>query len=794
MALTPLDDLQIKISVETEGAIKSIKKLADSIKTLSTTKIDTSNVKKLVTEISQLDKTSAGLHNLAKDLSAIASAMKTFTVPKGLATDMNNLIRNFGSAEDALYKTGSNRGVSGASRTIDSLVENLTRLNEVGNSLDGLSNIADRLGDIADQGSRLTGISRDITNVRRAVESASQSGQNMSGLAVRMEQIMDSAASAEDSLYNFGNATPSVEGLGNAVNDASRCVDDVCQSCESAADALDRAGNEAEKTGKRFDRAAKGGISNFFASIKRIAMYRAIRSALKFLSAAIKEGFEMFVTWDKEQNNYMAGTALNVDKLTEKWTILKGQIGALGGALFNGLAPIITWVVEQITKLVDLLQMVIRSLQGEYSYYRLIYKSAKATTGQAKELKRILFGFDELNVLNSPSGSGGTSGGGSWIYNEIPIENKFLNSIADASNKLRDFFGISKDGQKTIGSLVGVLGLLLGAKAIGGLISAIPRLISLFKGKNQALADQSRATEVETGKVLGLAGAFGVGLAAAKKLKDYFDTNPMNAKVGMAVDYSQMSTIPTVITAFEVFLKANPLTVVLTAPFKALASAFESFRNNIQTFFNNNPISIATQAAGGAVTGKGYKTGSLAKNFADPLAASYAADARNISQTVSQAMSYAFEEYEATGWRSEWLGTDTAKTVAALGVGTLGTAIAAVAGVGAALAEFFSSLGLQSILGFANGGTPDVGTLFYAGEAGAEVVANMGHSTGVMNVDQMEAAVANGNVEVINAIYAMANMVVGAVNNKNFDVYMDAQKVGKSVSQYQLNYARSMGV
>lgn len=793
MALTPLDDLQIKISVETEGAIKSIKKLADSIKTLSTTKIDTSNVNKLVTEISQLDKSSAGLHNLAKDLSAIASAMKTFTVPKGLATDMNNLIRNFGSAEDALYRTGSNRGVSGASRTIDSLVENLTRLNEVGNSLDGLSNIADRLGDIADQGSRLTGISRDITNVRRAVESASQSGQNMSGLAVRMEQIMDSAASAEDSLYNFGNATPSVEGLGNAVNDASRCVDDVRDSCESAAEALDRAGDEAEKTGKRFDRASKGGLSNFFASIKRIAMYRAIRSALKFLTNAVKEGFEMFATWDREQNNYMAGTALNVDRLTEKWTILKGQIGALGGALFNSLAPVITWVVEQLTKLVDLLQMVIRSLQGEYTYYRLIYQSAKATTGQAKELKRILFGFDELNVLPSLSGGGGGGGEGSWIYEELPINSAFLNFLADGSNKLRDFLGLSKDGQRIVGGLAAAIGGLLGIKAFGGLLGLLPRLISGFRDKNKVLQDQTTNTANEVVKVGALAAAFGTALAGAKSLKGYLDTNPMQTNIRTAVDMSGANALLTGLSVIQAFVQANPITVAMTAPFRAMASAFEGFRNNIQTFFNNNPISIAAQAAGGAVTGKGYKTGSLAKNFADPLAASYAADARNMSQTVSQAMSYAFEEYEATGWRNEWLGTDTAKTVAALGVGALGTAIAAVAGVGAALAEFFSSLGLKSILGFANGGTPDVGTLFYAGEAGAEVVANMGHSTGVMNVDQMEAAVANGNVEVINAIYAMANMVVGAVNNKNFDIYMDAQKVGKSVSQYQYNVARQYG-
>ena len=42
------------------------------------------------------------------------------------------------------------------------------------------------------------------------------------------------------------------------------------------------------------------------------------------------------------------------------------------------------------------------------------------------------------------------------------------------------------------------------------------------------------------------------------------------------------------------------------------------------------------------------------------------------------------------------------------------------------------------------GAIPNDGSLFVANERGAEVVANMGRSTGVMNTDQMEAAVANG--------------------------------------------------
>jgi hypothetical protein len=100
-----------------------------------------------------------------------------------------------------------------------------------------------------------------------------------------------------------------------------------------------------------------------------------------------------------------------------------------------------------------------------------------------------------------------------------------------------------------------------------------------------------------------------------------------------------------------------------------------------------------------------------------------------------------------------------------------------------------SELGL-----FASGGSiENNGTLFVAGEAGAEVVADMGSRTGVMNVDQMEAAVANGNIGVINAIYGMANAIVKAVNEIDPDITLDGQSLANKMYQYNKNAATRYG-
>ena len=95
---------------------------------------------------------------------------------------------------------------------------------------------------------------------------------------------------------------------------------------------------------------------------------------------------------------------------------------------------------------------------------------------------------------------------------------------------------------------------------------------------------------------------------------------------------------------------------------------------------------------------------------------------------------------------------------------------------------------------FASGGSiENDGTLFIAGEAGAEIVADMGGRTGVMNTDQMEAAVANGNINVVNAIYGMANMIVKAVESIDTDVVLDGESMADAMYYYNKQAANRHG-
>ena len=90
--------------------------------------------------------------------------------------------------------------------------------------------------------------------------------------------------------------------------------------------------------------------------------------------------------------------------------------------------------------------------------------------------------------------------------------------------------------------------------------------------------------------------------------------------------------------------------------------------------------------------------------------------------------------------------------------------------------------GMAAIPAFAEGGMPSIGSLFWAGENGAEVVANMNGGTGVMNIEQMREAIRDGMLE--------AMSVKSGDGKTELHVYLDSREIKYGQSRL----ARAMGV
>jgi hypothetical protein len=182
--------------------------------------------------------------------------------------------------------------------------------------------------------------------------------------------------------------------------------------------------------------------------------------------------------------------------------------------------------------------------------------------------------------------------------------------------------------------------------------------------------------------------------------------------------------------AIEYFQEGDTASGIFAIGLGVLAGAFLLLKNATE-------LSI--------LSGKGF-----IKFFATNVLPHFAILGAGIMVLVSGLMQFisAWDEMDSVG---KWIGllVSLAAAITAVAVAlhfSSGNWVMAL-GIGAAVAGagLMVTTQLAQVEKFADGGLPNKGSLFIAGEAGAELVTNMGGGqSGVMNMEQLEQAVARG--------------------------------------------------
>lgn len=180
--------------------------------------------------------------------------------------------------------------------------------------------------------------------------------------------------------------------------------------------------------------------NKFVSSLGRIAIYRLIRSALKEISKAIKEGVQNLYQWGQAwQNTYSSAAKFveSMDKLATAFLYLKNSIGAAVSPLIDVVAPVIDALVDKFVALTNAINQALAALSGAGVWRRALkyqYTYAEAAGLTAKALKRTVLAFDELNKLDDKNKGG--SGDGldySKMFEEVPVDD-WLAKILDSSS------------------------------------------------------------------------------------------------------------------------------------------------------------------------------------------------------------------------------------------------------------------------------------------------------------------------------------------------------------------------
>lgn len=378
MANESLDTLQLNITQTTEGVDAQIDRLATALERLATASNGLRFNTQAATEYARaIDRINSAAIRAARSIENLNNAGGTITPPQ---TTQSPVIDMSGysfptptqtAAVDTSAITASSEATTTAARDFESATTAVTgfttSISNLSTALSGvntrLTNLSTRLGEVAGNADRATG----------SISSLSQTTTSYGNAAT--------------------GATTSSNHFGGALQQTTRRQREYSRASETA----------TKSTGK------------FFSSIKRIAVYRAIRTALRAITTAFKNGldymYEFSSTTDGKFKNSM-------DEIASSAKYLSNSLGAMLVPIINVVGPVLVSIMDTIGNIAQGIGQVIAKLTGQewqsVDKYFVEYKeSADAATSSVKEFKRQLLDFDELNVISSDSGSGGGSGSGS---------------------------------------------------------------------------------------------------------------------------------------------------------------------------------------------------------------------------------------------------------------------------------------------------------------------------------------------------------------------------------------------
>lgn len=613
----------------------------------------------------------------------------------------------------------------------------------------------------------------DDLKIKISVDPA-QAKAGINAIATALSQMASGASKTSQALKNI---TAEMTDMGK---ESSESATEVETSADTTSNAIQRVGDYAKKSVSKVRLLATaltapfqvaggvlglvaGKLANLWGAVKRVAFYRLIRTAIKEVTQAISEGLEILVEWDRTYGNNTSNAAKTTDELYSKWLELKKAVGAAFMPLMQIAQPALEWLMQGIINIANGFQQILRAIQGYSTYMKATYVFTKKTTDKTKELKRVLFGFDELNVLNSNGGTGA-------LNSVSPID--FVETESDEK--------LVKFGK--------------GVKAAADFTK-------------QQFSDAWKETQEgwETFKTWWTTKFKPAVKSAADFTSEQFKTSWEETKEGWDTfkTWWDTSFCPAVSTAAD-FTKQQ-----FSSAWQETKDGWETFKNGIGTFGDwiNEKIAIPIREL--VIRFYEWMLTNHPKLAAflgispekiEEIRLEIKALTKQDENTQEIVALAGYADGATTGGikvkfnTDTTLSPDTQRLLSLLKVGKEGITLAA----GSSNLKFSLKGGkLPSNILFADGGyipdAPNTGSLFVAGEAGAELVTHMKGGTGVTNVDQIQEAMTNANTEVVNAVYAMANLIASAVNNKNFDVYMDTAKVGRSVTNYQNNYVRQYG-
>lgn len=315
---------------------------------------------------------------------------------------------------------------------------------------------------------------KDAEELQKKLDIASEKLQEM-----RMANIAEKGTFSTEQIKEQVNTILSLENQLAKANTEVEKYDRQIQSAtsklnqnkEQAAELADQIA-QAEKNQNKFDGALDSTSKRFDKLLSRVSKL----ASRVFLFSIITTGLRAIRDW-------MGDVVTSNDEASAALARLKGALLTMVQPLVSVVIPAFTTLVNLLTAIIGKVAAFISALGGKTvkqssDAAKSLNKQANAIGGvgsAAKEAKKQLMGFDEINKLSSETSSAGGGGAGAT---DIQPDFDWADGISETLDRIADLvlligagFALWKIGQLipgTLGDILSKLGLIMAA--IGGLL------------------------------------------------------------------------------------------------------------------------------------------------------------------------------------------------------------------------------------------------------------------------------------------------------------------------------------
>lgn len=302
---------------------------------------------------------------------------------------------------------------------------------------------------IGKQSAELKQARKELAALTKAYDEYAQAGVSGDALAIIREQLgIDEAQKRVDELSaqgGMGEQLQQVENVAhkqlelNSLRDVQTAQLDIINKKLQDENLSEEEQIKLKKQALSLEKAMKGtGEKNLFSAIKRVAVYRLIRGALKAITNAFKEGFGNLAQFSDEVNQTMS-------QLQSSFTIIKNSVAVAFLPLVNAITPIIQALVGNIANIANAISYLTAKMQGNATYLKVNVDYLKKFNEQSR-----LLSFDTFEKLGNNTDVSG-------MFDEAKVSEGFdTGKLAEALTILT--------------SIAGVLAIIGGAKIISHIV------------------------------------------------------------------------------------------------------------------------------------------------------------------------------------------------------------------------------------------------------------------------------------------------------------------------------------